>query len=265
MDLGLKDARVVITGGASNIGRGIVHGFAAEGSRIVICDIDADQAKKVQSEALERGAAAVELAIVDLTDSDGADRAIAVAVDAWDGLDVLVNNAGWSIGGFVAEDRDRERWQKLVDVNFFGAIAATQAALTVMVEQRAGAIVYVASEAAFGQIRQAVYGATKAAVVALARTTAREHGRHGIRANIVCPGLVMPDGPEAVGADSLWAVGEENVFNDKQKEYLLKDTPLRRLTTAEDIANSVLWLSSDSAARQVTGQLFAVSGGYTMP
>jgi len=265
MDLGLRNARVVVTGGASNIGRGIVHGFAAEGSRIVICDIDEVQATKVRGEALERGAAEVELAIVDLTDPDGAARAVAVATDAWGGLDVLVNNAGWSVPGFVASDTDRSRWQRLVEVNFFGAIAATQAALEPMVEQRSGAIVYVASEAAFGQIRQAVYGATKAAVVALARTTAREHGRHGIRANIVCPGLVMPESADAVGTDSLWAVGEENVFNDKQKEFLLKDTPLRRLTTAEDIANSVLWLSSDAAARQVTGQLFSVSGGYTMP
>lgn len=265
MELGLRNARVVVTGGASNIGRGIVHGFAAEGSRIVICDIDETQAGKVRAEALERGAAEVEIAVVDLTEPDGAARAVAVAVDAWGGLDVLVNNAGWSVPGFVAADKDRERWQKLVDVNFFGAIAATQAALDVMVEQRSGALVYVASEAAFGQIRQAVYGATKAAVVALARTTAREHGRHGIRANIVCPGLVVPESPDAVGADSLWSVGEDNVFNDKQKEFLLKDTPLRRLTTAEDVASSVLWLSSDSAARQVTGQLFSVSGGYTMP
>src|SRR5437763_9703960 len=99
-----------------------------------------------------------------------------------------------------------------------------------MKDQAGGSIVFVASEAAFGQIRQGVYGATKAAVVALARTTAREHGRHGIRSNVVCPGLVVPDGPEAVGSGSLWAVGEENVFNDAQRDYLLKDTPLRRLT-----------------------------------
>ncbi len=265
MDLGLRDARVLVTGGASNIGRGIVHAFAAEGSRIVLCDIDGAQAEKVRAETLERGAAEVELAVVDLTSPDGAARAVHVAVDRWEGLDVLVSNAGWSVPEFVTEDTDRDRWQKLVEVNLFGAIAATQAALVPMIEARAGALVYVASEAAFGQIRQAVYGATKAAVVALARTTAREHGRHGIRANIVCPGLVVPESPDAVGASSLWAVGEENVFNDKQREYLLKDTPLRRLTSADDVASTVLWLASDRAARQVTGQLVAVSGGYTMP
>jgi 2-hydroxycyclohexanecarboxyl-CoA dehydrogenase len=265
MDLGLRDARVVITGGASNIGRGIVHGFAAEGSRIVLCDVDGDQAEKVRGEALERGAAAVELAVADLTLPGAADEAIGLAVERWGGVDVLVNNAGWSVPGFIASDTDRAKWQRTVEVNFFTAIAATQAALEPMKEQGAGSIVFIASEAAFGQIRQGVYGATKAAGVALARTTAREHGRHGIRSNIVCPGLVIPEGPEAVGAQSLWAVGEENVFDQKQTDYLLKDTPLRRLTGAEDIANAVLWLSSERAARQVTGQLISVSGGYTMP
>jgi len=265
MDLQLRDARVVVTGGASNIGRGIVHGFAAEGSRVVICDVDGDQAEKVRAEALERGAAAVEVAVADLTGPGAAKESIGVAVGNWGGIDVLVNNAGWSVPGFIESDTDREKWQRTVEVNFFTAIAATQAALGPMKEQGSGSIVFIASEAAFGQIRQGVYGATKAAVVALARTAAREYGRHGIRANIVCPGLVIPDGPEAVGAQSLWAVGEENVFNEKQTDYLLKETPLRRLTSAEDIANAVLWLSSDRAARQITGQLFSVSGGYTMP
>ena len=102
-------------------------------------------------------------------------------------------------------------------------------------------------------------------MVAFARTTAREHGRHGIRSNIVCPGLVMPEGPEAVGAASLWAVGQDEVFNPKQIDFMLKDTPMRRLTTAEDVARAVLWFASPSAARQVTGQMISVSGGYTMP
>ena len=265
MDLGLTNARVVVTGGASNIGRGIVHQFASEGARIVLSDIDEPQAKKVQAEALERGAAAVELAIADLTMPDGADQAIGRAVGAWGGVDVLVNNAGWSVPGFVETDTDRSKWQRTVEVNFFSAVAATQAAIGPMKGAGGGSIVFIASDAAFGQIRQGIYGATKAAMVALARTTAREHGRHGIRSNVVCPGLVMPDGPDAVGAESLWSVGQDDVFNPKQVEFLMKDTPMRRLTTAEDVGRSVLWFSSPVAARQVTGQLISVSGGYTMP
>lgn len=265
MDLGLANARVVITGGASNIGRGIVHVFAAEGARIVLNDIDAAQAERVRAEALALGAAEVEVIIADLTVPGSAESAVGRAVDAWGGVDVLVNNAGWSVPGFVATDTDRVKWQRTMEINFFSALAATQAAIGPMRDAGCGSIVFIASDAAFGQIRQGVYGASKAAMVALARTTAREHGRHGIRSNVVCPGLVMPDGPEAIGASSLWAVGQDDVFNPKQIEFMLKDTPMRRLTTAEDVGRAVAWFSSPFAARQVTGQLISVSGGYTMP
>jgi 2-hydroxycyclohexanecarboxyl-CoA dehydrogenase len=265
MDLGLADARVVVTGGASNIGRGIVHGFAAEGSRIVLADIDGPQAEKVRAEALERGAADVIVVAGDLAVDGEADRAIGAAVEAWGGVDVLVNNAGWSVPGFIAEDTDRLKWQRTVDINFYTALACTQAAIPSMREAGAGSIVFIASDAAFGQIRQGIYGATKAALIALARTTAKEHGRHGIRSNVICPGLVMPESADAVGASSLWSVGADNVFNEKQIEFLKKDIPMRRLTEASDIADAVLWMSSDRAARQVTGQVISVSGGYTMP
>ncbi|MEV6768438.1 SDR family oxidoreductase [Nocardia sp. NPDC051030] len=265
MDLQLRNARVLVTGGGSNIGRGIVHGFAREGARIIIVDIDGPQAEKVRAEALELGAAAVEVATGDLTLDGVAQDAVDRAARRWGGLDVLVNNAGWSVPGFIAEDTDRAKWQRTIEINLYTAIAAIQAAIPVMREAGRGAIVCIASDAAFGQIRQGIYGATKAGLIALARTTAREHGRHGIRSNVVCPGLVIPDGPDAVGPSSLWAVGQDAVFNEKQIEFLRKDIPLRRLTNAEDIANAVVWVSSDSAARQVTGQVFSVSGGYTMP
>jgi 2-hydroxycyclohexanecarboxyl-CoA dehydrogenase len=265
MDLGLANARVVVTGGASNIGRGIVHTFASEGARIVINDIDAAQAEKVRAEANELGAAEVEVVIADLTRPGAAETTVDAAKTAWGGVDVLVNNAGWSVPGFVATDTDRDKWQRTIEINLFSAIAATQAAIPVMKEAGSGAIVFIASDAAFGQIRQGVYGASKAAMVALARTTAREHGRHGITSNVVCPGLVIPDGPEAIGPSSLWAVGVDEVFNQKQIDFMLKDTPLRRLTNADDIGRAVAWFSSPLAARQVTGQLISVSGGYTMP
>lgn len=267
MDLGLDGARVIVTGGASNIGRAIVHAFAREGSRILLADVDSGQAGRVRREALDLGAPEVTLAPGDLTADGAAEQVAAAAARDWGGLDVLVNNAGWSVGEFLERDDDRARWQKLVEINLFAAAEMTRAAIAVMRADGTpgGSVVFVASEAAFGQIRQGMYGATKAAEVALARTTAREHGRHGIRSNIVCPGLVIPDGPEAVGDSSLWAGGTDAVFNEKQVDYLLKDTPLRRLTLAADIANATAWLASDTAARQVTGQLIAVSGGYTMP
>lgn len=265
MDLGLRGARVLVTGGASNIGRGITRAFAAEGARVLLSDIDRPQAERVCGEAAQLGAAAVRSHIADLTLEGVADEAVAQMVEHWGGIDVLVNNAGWSVPGFIETDRDRARWLRTVEVNLFTAIAATQAALVPMRDGGGGSIVFIASDAAFGQIRQGVYGATKAAMIALARTTAKEHGRHGIRSNIVCPGLVVPDGPEAIGAASLWSVGIDNVFNDEQAQYMRKGTPTRRLSTAEDVAASVLWFASPTAGRQLTGQLVSVSGGYSMP
>ena len=173
MDLGLANARVVVTGGASNIGRGIVHAFAAEGARIVLNDIDEAQSKKVRDEALDLGAAEVDVAIADLTTPGGAEAAIGQAVARWGGVDALVNNAGWSVPGFLATDTDRDKWQRTIEINLFSAIAATQAAIPPMKESGGGSIVFIASEAAFGQIRQGVYGASKAAMVALARPSSR--------------------------------------------------------------------------------------------
>jgi 2-hydroxycyclohexanecarboxyl-CoA dehydrogenase len=265
MDLGLRGARVLVTGGASNIGRGIVHGFAAEGARLLICDIDGEQAAKVSTEALERGAAAAEVAQEDLTLEGAGTRAVGELTRRWGGIDVLVNNAGWSVPGFIAEDTDRARWQRLVEVNLFTAIDCSQAALAPMREAGRGSIAFIASDAAFGEIRQGVYGATKASLLALARTVAKEHGRHGIRSNVVCPGLVIPDSDDAIGAASLWAAGRDAVFTGQQIESLRQAIPLRRLTTAQDIACAVVWVSSEQAARQVTGQVFSVSGGYSMP
>jgi NAD(P)-dependent dehydrogenase (short-subunit alcohol dehydrogenase family) len=265
MDLDLHGARVLVTGGASNIGRGIVHGFAAEGARLLICDVDGEQAAKVRAEALERGATSAEIAEQDLTREGAGARVVGALVDQWGGIDTLVNNAGWSVPGFFAEDTDRARWQKLVEINVFAAIDCTQAAIAPMRDAGSGSIVFISSDAAFGEIRQGIYGATKASVLALARTIAKEHGRHGIRSNVVCPGLVLPEGDDAVGAKSLWAADPEAVFNERQIEALAKGIPLRRLTTAADIANAVVWISSERAARQVTGQVFSVSGGYSMP
>ena len=265
MDLKLQNARVLVTGGGSNVGRGIVHGFAREQARVAICDIDGDQAEKVRAEALELGAADAEVIALDLTADGAAQNAVSTVLDKWGGIDALVNNAGWSDAEFFAKDTDRARWQKTIEINLFTAIACTQAVIAPMREAGAGSVVFISSDAAFGEIRQGIYGSTKAGLIAIARTVAKEHGRHGIRSNVVCPGLVIPESSDAVGASSLWAVGRDNVFNEKQIESLKAGIPLRRLTGAEDVADAVVFVSSDRAARQITGQVLSVSGGYSMP
>jgi 2-hydroxycyclohexanecarboxyl-CoA dehydrogenase len=265
MDLGLRTSRVIVTGGASNVGRGIVHGFAREGARIALCDVDGPQAELVRAEALELGAAEVMTIVLDLTLEESGELAVSMVIEAWGGVDALVNSAGWSQAEFFAKDTDRARWQKTIEVNLFTAIGMAQAVIAPMREAGRGSIVFISSDAAAGEIRQAIYGTTKAGLIALARTVAKEHGRHGIRSNVVAPGLVLPESDAAVGNSSLWAVGRDSVFNEKQIASLEAGIPLRRLTTAEDVANAVVWMSSDNVARQVTGQVISVSGGYSMP
>lgn len=265
MDLGLGNSRILVTGGGSNVGRGIVHGFARQNARIAICDIDRAQAEKVRAEALELGATAAEVIVEDLTADGAGERTVSRVVDKWGGIDALVNNAGWSDAEFFARDTERARWQKTIEINLFTAIACTQAAIAPMRDAGSGSVVFISSDAAFGEIRQGIYGSTKAGLIAIARTVAKEHGRHGIRSNVVCPGLVLPDSDDAVGSTSLWAVGRDKVFNEKQIKSLTEGIPLQRLTTAEDVAEAVVFFSSERAARQITGQVLSVSGGYSMP
>lgn len=265
MDLGHAGARVVVTGGGANIGRGIAHSFADEGARVLVVDVDGDQAERVAAELAGRGAADADALAIDLT-TDGAGAAVADRiVGVWGGIDVLVNNAGWSEPGWFAEQTDRSLWDRMIGINLLAAIDCTQAALVPMREAGRGSVVFLSSDAAFGAIRQGIYGSTKAGLISLARTVAREHGRHGIRSNVVAPGLVLPPDDAPVGASSVWARGRDALFTAEQADSVLRTQALRRPTTPTDVGNAVLWVSSEVAARQVTGQVVAVGGGSSMP
>ncbi len=265
MDLGHRDARVIVTGGGANIGRGIALGFAAEGARVLVADIDGPQAEATAAAALQAGARAARFAAADLTQPDAAATVAEQAIRDWGGVDVLVNNAGWSKPGFFADQTDRGLWQHTIEVNLYTAFACTQAVLGPMREAGGGAVVFISSDSAFGAIRQGIYGSTKAGLISLARTVARENGRYGIRSNVVAPGLVIPQDEAQVGPHSVWADGPDAIFTPQQADYVLRQQPLRRMTTAADIASAVLWISSPLAARQVTGQVVAVGGGSAMP
>ncbi|MDQ2814483.1 MAG: SDR family oxidoreductase [Actinomycetota bacterium] len=265
MDLGHRDARIIVTGGGANIGRGIALGFAAEGARVLVADIDAPQAESAAEAARQAGASSARSAAADLTQPGAAAEVIGQAMSAWGGVDVLVNNAGWSEPGFFADQTDRGLWQHTIEVNLYTAFACTQAVLGPMREAGGGAVVFISSDSAFGAVRQGIYGSTKAGLISLARTVARENGRHGIRSNVVAPGLVIPDDEGQAGPHSVWADGRDAIFTSEQADYVLRRQPLRRMTTAADIASAVLWISSPVAARQVTGQVIAVGGGSAMP
>ncbi|WP_433799852.1 SDR family NAD(P)-dependent oxidoreductase [Actinomycetospora sp. CA-084318] len=265
MDLGHAGGRVVVTGAAANIGRGIAHVFAAEGARVLVVDVDGEQAERVTAEASDRGAADARTLTIDLTGPDAGRRVVDHAVELWGGVDVLVNNAGWSRPGWFTEQTDPELWHRTIDLNLLAAVACSQAVLPLMQEAGRGALVFLSSDAAFGAVRQAIYGSTKAALISLARSIARENGRYGIRSNVVAPGIVLPPEDVPVGEHSVWAVGRDTLFPPDQVDSIVRTQALRRLTTPEDIGHAVAWVASETVARQVTGQVIAVGGGSTMP
>jgi 2-hydroxycyclohexanecarboxyl-CoA dehydrogenase len=259
MDLGLKGRVVIVTGGASNLGRAISLGFAGEGARVLIADVDLEQAKRVEAEA---PAGAVVARRADVTDMDSISSAVEFAVKSLGGVDVLVNCAGWTIDRLFME-KPRSEWEREIAIDTWGFINSVRAVLEPMIERGYGRIVSIGSDAGrIGEWREAVYSGTKASVIAMSKAIAREVGKHGITLNVVCPGLV-PGTPETSGRESMWASDQAKLFSPEALEKAARGYPLRRLGTPEDVVPAVLLLASDRAS-YITGQTLSVSGGYSM-
>lgn len=258
MDLGLAGRSVVVTGGASNIGRAISLAFAAEGARVLIADLDEERARATAAEA----SGSVSTLRTDVTSWESVAAMAAFAAERQGGIEVLVNCAGWTVDRLFVE-KPREEWEKEIAIDMWGFINCTRAALDGMIERRYGRIVSISSDAGrIGEWREAVYSGTKAGVIAMSKAIAREVGRHGITLNVVCPGFV-PGRPETSGAESIWAGDQGAQFTPDVLEKVARSYPLRRLGTPDDVAPAVLFLASDRAS-YITGQTLSVSGGYTM-
>jgi len=262
MDLNLADKTVIVTGGGSNIGRGIVLAFAKEKSNVVIADIDEAQGQKVAKEAAALGSEAVVIK-TDVTDVNSVKAMVERTLTQFGKIDVLVNNVGWTIDRLFIE-KPREEWQKEVNINFWGVINCTRAVLDHMIERKYGKIISIGSDAGrMGEYREAVYAGCKGGVIALSKSLARELGRYNINVNVVCPGVTMPESPEHAGELSMWKGPMGEIFTPEVQEKAAKAYPLRRLGRPQDVANMVVFLASD-AASFITGQTISVSGGYTM-
>ena len=264
MELGLKGKNVVVTGGGNNIGRAIVLAFAAEGCNIAIAELNHAAGERVVAEVETMGSGATAIVVdADVTNQAKTERMMAETIDRLGDVDVLVNNVGWTIDRLFM-DKSRDEHVKEVDINLWGAINCIHAALPHMIERQQGSIVSISSDAGrMGEYREAVYSACKAGVIALSKSLARESGRYGIRFNMVCPGLVVPEQSEIAGTESMWAQGMGDLFTEEVVERAKRAYPLRRIATAQEIANAVVFLASD-AASFITGQTLSVSGGYTM-
>lgn len=252
---GLKGKTVVVTGGGGGIGSATCLRFAEEGARVIVADISADAAGKVVETIKASGGEATAM-IADLTDY-AATRAAVAAVEADFGpVDILVNNAGWDL--FVPFlKQEPEFWDKIININLRSVLNITKPVLESMIARgNGGRVVSIGSDAGRGgSSGESVYAACKAGVIAFMKTLAREHSRHGITFNTVCPGVTETGMLE----NFMEAAGDK----EKLRVAFAKAVPLGRLGKPEDLPGAILFLSSDDAAF-ITGQVISVSGGLTM-
>jgi len=246
MDLGLTGSAALVTGGASGIGAAIAAGLAKEGSDIAIVDRVVDggvAALQLRIEAAGRRLRAIE---ADVRDFDAAEQAVKAAKAEFGRLDILVANAGITADA-PSWKMTEEQWDAVLDVNLKGCFAYARAAAALFREQKRGRMVFVASiNGIRGKFAQANYAASKAGMIALAKTLARELGKYGVNVNVVAPGMVRTPLVKGLSAEVVQRATDETV--------------LGRIATPEDIADTVAFLCS-VRARHITGAVVQVDGG----
>jgi 2-hydroxycyclohexanecarboxyl-CoA dehydrogenase len=248
----LKDKATIVTGGASGIGRAIAEACAREGARVAIVDLNAAGARDTVA-AIEKAGGTAAAWPLDISDVAAVDRMTGEVAARWDGVQVLVNCAGWDKPmKFV--DTTPEFWDKILGINLIGPIACMRAALRVMIPREYGKIVTISSDAGrVGSTGEAVYSAAKGGLIALTKTVAREVARHRINVNCICPGP----------SDTPLFQNEFAAASPKLAESLKRVIPWGRLGVPDDVAPAVVFLASDEAGF-ITGQTLSVSGGLTM-
>ena len=245
---------VVVTGGGGGIGGATCRRFAQEGAQVAVFDLNLDAAETVAAGIRTAGGQSTAFRC-DITDRTSVDAAVSATQARLGPIDVLVNNAGWDV--FKPFTRtEPAQWDKLIAINLIGALHMHHAVLPGMAARKQGRIVNIASDAArVGSSGEAVYAACKGGLVAFSKTIAREHARHGINVNVVCPGPT----DTALFADYKQGAGNP----EKLMEAFTRSIPLGRIGQPGDLPGAVLFFASDDAAF-VTGQVLSVSGGLTM-
>ncbi len=251
---GLNGRTVIVTGGGGGIGGSTCLRFAREGARVAVLDRDLASAARVSAQIRAAGGRA-EAIRCDITIRADVDAAVAAAQAQLGDIDVLVNNAGWDVFKPFTTSEPAD-WDRLIAINLTGALHMHHAVLPGMAERRRGRIVNVASDAArVGASGEAVYAACKGGLVSFSKTIAREHARHGITVNVVCPGPT----DTALFAD--YKVGAGNP--EKLVAAFERSIPLGRIGQPDDLPGAIVFFASDDAA-YITGQVLSVSGGLTM-
>ncbi|CAD6534425.1 3-oxoacyl-[acyl-carrier-protein] reductase FabG [Paraburkholderia hiiakae] len=250
----LEGKTVVVTGGAGGIGGATCRRFAAEGARVAVLDLTLEAALKVAEDIHEKGGQALALRC-DITNRADVEAALQQVQAQLGPVDVLVNNAGWDVFRPFTKT-EPVQWEKLIAINLTGALHMHHAVLPGMAERKRGRIINIASDAArVGSSGEAVYAACKGGLVAFSKTIAREHARHGITVNVVCPGPTDT---------ALFAEYKDGAGNpDKLLEAFQRAIPLGRIGQPDDLPGAIVFFASDDA-NYITGQVLSVSGGLTM-
>jgi 3-hydroxybutyrate dehydrogenase len=257
----LKDKIAVVTGAASGIGKEIAHTYAREGAKIIIADLNLDGANAAAADIEKAGGQAVGVAM-DVANEAEVEAGMAKAIAAFGGIDILVSNAGIQI----VEPLDQfefDKWKKLLAIHLDGAFLTTRAALRQMYKQgRGGSIIYMGSvHSKEASVLKAPYVTAKHGLIGLAKVVAKEGAKHGVRANVICPGFVrtplvdkqIPEQAKELG------ISEDDVV----KKVMLKDTVDGEFTTVQDVAATALFFAS-FGSNALTGQSLVVSHGWFM-
>jgi 3-oxoacyl-[acyl-carrier protein] reductase len=257
MDLGLRDKVVIVTGAAAGIGRATARRFAAEGCRVAGFDVAAAAGEGLVAELGAAGGQG-HFAAVNVADAASVDEGVKGVVGKWGRVDVLVNNAGvlrdgqlvkWKDGA-VQQAMSDEAWDAVLDVNLKGVFHCTRAVVPLMIAGGGGVVLNASSVVGlYGNFGQTNYVASKAGVVGMTRTWARELGRYRIRVNAVAPGFVATEILRSMPQKIL--------------DTMVEHTPLGRIGQPDDIASAYVWLASDQAGF-VTGHCLSVDGGVVV-
>jgi 3-oxoacyl-[acyl-carrier protein] reductase len=245
--MGLENKVAIVTGGARGIGKAIAQKLSQEGAAIVICDL-LEEITAAAEELRSEGANVLPLK-VDVTSSESVESMVQTAVEKLGRVDILVNNAGIVRDALLVRMKESD-WDAVLAVNLKGAFNCSKAVARPMMKQKSGKIVNIASVMGLiGNVGQANYSASKAGVIGLTKSAAKELGRRGINVNAVAPGYIVSKMTESLP--------------ESEKKKVLDLIPLGLLGYPEDVANVVAFLVSDSA-RYITGQVIPVDGGLVM-
>lgn len=244
----LKDKVALITGAAQGIGRQIALTFASEGADIIVGDVNLEGALRTKEEIEAKGVTAQAFEL-DVTQYQKIEDVVNKILDKFERIDILVNNAGIARDAVLLRLKE-EDWDTVIKVNLKGTFNCTKAISKVMLKQRHGRIINIASIIGItGNIGQANYAASKAGIIALTKTTAKEFAARNINVNAIAPGFIETEMTANLPTDI--------------KEKMLERIPIRRFGKPLDVANLCLFLATEEAA-YITGQTIVVDGGMVM-